>query len=379
MFGLKPSQLMILAVAGLAGGAALNIATNQPSAKIQATAQASPGSGPVQAEAADDEQQGSEEPLSDEDLLGLAMQAIDEVAAHPADPRNPAGNMGLSDEELAEVDLEEIKGLMELALPFVDEGLEARHIFALGRAAWLHNDDELAADLLTLASEKGSPAAQAYLARMDDDLDREIALLQSAVKGGFTPAQAWLDEALAAQGAAAHNVIAQHASSTFDPSRFNRPDLIDAFYRNDTHALNNELLETMTYVSAVHSFFSDTSGVLFVTNNRDIILEIDPNLSYMAQRKLLGTEKGRNQTISAGMQSMLAPFQAIADTRRAGGSINDEVGAMYNAILDTPTVRLERIQQQATQDAQRLAILYDSDPDAFRKVYAGLRSFVMEY
>ncbi|WP_177419862.1 hypothetical protein [endosymbiont of Lamellibrachia barhami] len=327
-------------------------------------------------------QEESNESLNEEDMAALAFRLIDEVAAHPSDPQNSMDVVGRSDEELAEVPPEEIAELIEFALPYAEAKTgEPRYLFALGRAALVYGDEELALELLEKASQRGSSAADAYIAHLTEDLDEMAEHLRRAVEGGFGPAKDWLAEVEAAIAEEQVQMSSAPPSSQFpqfNPDNFNRPDLINAFYTGNTTPLQTELLNNITYASTIHNFLSDTTSVLFITDNRMIVTEIDPNLSHEIEKKLLTTQRGLNQSVDAGLKSILAPFIAIANTRKSGGSIQDELLASNTAIVNSPLVKLDVLKKQAYQDAQRLAILYDSDPDAFRRVYRGLKKFVVE-
>ncbi len=329
----------------------------------------------------------------------LAFTAIDDMAAHPDDPQNPPGLTGATDDEVAGLPLEEAAELIQFALPHAEANLqEPRYLFALGRLALLQGDEEFAEELLTKAANAGSPAAEAYLAHITDDLQQAASHLRTAINGGFTPARDWLAEVEnAAQSPAMAQAQAtpsygsgynanqpyqaqsyQPQAVQFDPGVYNRPDLIKAFYEGDVSGLGNDYLANITYVSAMHNFFNETTSLLFLVNDKNIITEIDPSMSQQIARKIMTTDKGMNEAISAGMQSFLGPLVAMGQTRQRGGSIQDEMHAMNQAIMDSPHVRLELIREKALQDAKRLALTYDQDPQIFRRVYSGMKKFVRE-
>lgn len=315
----------------------------------------------------------------------LAFTAIDDMAAHPEDRQNPPGLAGATDEEVSSLPLEEAAELIQFALPHAEANLqEPRYLFALGRLALLQGDEEFAEELLTKAANAGSAAAEAYLAHITNDLQQATTHLRNAINGGFTPARAWLTEV---QNAAQANVMGQSVPQQqqyqpplvqFDPSVYNRPDLIKAFYEGDVSGLGNDYLANLTYVSAMHNFFNETTSLLFLVNDKNIITEIDPSLSHQIARKITTTDKGMNEAIGAGMESFFGPLIAIGQTRKRGGSLKEEMHAINQAIMDSPHVRLELIREKALQDAKRLALTYDQDPQVFRRVYSGMKKFVRE-
>lgn len=316
-----------------------------------------------------------------------ALKAIDKLASHPNDPQNPSNVLGVSDEQLRELSEQDYKELMTLALPYIENHIhKPRYMFALGRAALLHDDQDMAKKLLNKASQIGSPAADAYLNFLTEDMDEIKSHLEKAVNGGFVPARRWLEQVQVAMSEEENQNTHSSGSNriAFDPNKFNRPDLIKAFYNGDIQGLNQDILSNFTYVSTVHNFLSDQNAVLFIAENREIIMEIDPNLSYKASQKMLSSRRGVEQATNAGLQSIMGPLMAFAETRRR--NMNNNTGLMEGAMaeaqslnlaaLNSPLAKLELLKKNALQDAQRLVILYDYDPDSFRRVYKGMKAFI---
>lgn len=320
----------------------------------------------------------------------LATRVIDELLAHPDDPQNPHDVVGVSDEEVKNLPQEELQKIFDVAEPYARQHPESpRFLFALGRAALLAGQEDSARDLLQQASQNGSAAATAYLAALTDDTGAMESLLRRAVEGGFKPAEEWLEQleqsARLTEAKAREEELARIAAAkadqqrkavSFNASSFNMPDVISAFYSGDVERLGDDFLGNLTYASAIQEFLLDTSLVLFVVEDRTIITETDASLSQDIARKLMTTNHGVNEATSAGVSSMFAPLMAMAQTRQGGGSIMQEVQAMNTAIMNTPTVRLDLIRQKATQDAKRLALIYDQDPETFRRIYKGMCKFV---
>ncbi|WP_144776872.1 hypothetical protein [Marinobacter maritimus] len=374
---------------GGAGSAASYVAAPAASSKSTTTATAASGNSAASGASAN-------ATISDAEL---AFTAIDDMAAHPEDPQNPLGLVGATDEEVSSLPLEEAAELIQFALPHAEANLqEPRYLFALGRLALLQGDEEFAEELLTKAANAGSAAAEAYLAHITNDLQQATTHLRNAIKGGFTPARAWLAKV---GNAAKANAMAQSVPTPgygsgyntnyqyqqqqyqtppvkFDPSVYNRPDLINAFYEGDVSGLGNDYLANLTYVSAMHNFFNETTSLLFLVNDKNIITEIDPSLSHQIARKITTTDKGMNEAIGVGMESFFGPLIAIGQTRKRGGSLKEEMHAINQAIMDSPHVRLELVREKALQDAKRLALTYDQDPQVFRRVYSGMKKFVRE-
>jgi len=311
--------------------------------------------------------------IKDVDERAVAFNAINEILAHPDDPQNPIGVVGQTDEQIAELAFEDIQQLIETALPYAEEAVdEPRYLFALGRAAWLHEDDpEFALELLGQASSLGSAAADAYIARIVDDPDETVNYLNEAIAGGFEPARELLK---------AFEIDLKLASlAKFDASKFNRPDLIQAFYDDTTSQLQENEHYLLTYVFSFHSVFDNTSDLLFMVEDTSIITEIDPKFSYMANQKLMGSRSALRQGKRDELKSKFGPLIKGLKARKSGGSLRDSFYEAKAATADTPTAKLQVLRNQGAQDAKRLVLMFDTNPEAFRKVYEGLTKFISKF
>lgn len=328
-----------------------------------------------------------------------ALDAIVELAADPEDPDNPPGVSGVTDEALSAVDPEKVAAVVERGLPYAKALRdEPRFLFALGRAALVHGDRAAAKEMLDAAASAGSMAAQAYGALLLDDVGEVRRRLASASTAGFAPAAAWLEELeaesdtgakesanrmpvqapTAPQVPAAPPTPERSAPATAgqdEIGKFNRPDFIQAFRDQAFDALDRSPLESMSYLIELQSTLAD-SQVLFLVQNPRIRLEVDPQLATLAGRKLMTSHQTVAETVGFGIEALFAPFMQLGQARQGGGSLLDEVVAMNRGAVGTRLAALELLKQQAVQDAQRLALMYDDDPDFFRRVYSGMRSYV---
>jgi hypothetical protein len=50
--------------------------------------------------------------------------------------------------------------------------------------------------------------------------------------------------------------------------------------------------------------------------------------------------------------------------------------AKLNKAVGKYDVQLALLQEQATQDARRLVLMYDENPEILRRVYAGIKAFI---
>jgi hypothetical protein len=257
---------------------------------------------------------------------------IDEYAGHPEDPQLPAGTVGASDEALMATSSREIADLLNVGIAFARENVGMpRYLFALGRAALFHGYERLASELLAEAASHGSGAASAYLG------------FQASAEGDFAAARGHLEKALE-RGFETPDVSATLTAltdATFDPIRFNRPDLIKALHQEDLVTLHKDAAVSRLYVGTLHNtLWSD--NILFIVDDASIFLELDPSVS-----------------VKAGIVSTVGDL-SVAKWLKA--VFSDE--------------ELAVLQDQATQDARRLALLYETSPLDFRRVYRGVRSFL---
>jgi hypothetical protein len=318
---------------------------------------------------------GEERDMTEDEIEQVTLQMIDEFASHPEDATKPEDVAGVSDEELMATDTETIVELLELGLPYATAHEdEPRYLFGLGRAALLHGDDELAKELLWQASELGSAGATAYLAFLTDDLNEVEEYLVAAAEGGFEPAHEWLQETRDALSEAA--AAAAPPATVFDFNSFNLPYVIEAFHSGNTRFLADSPLAHYTYATAINDTLSDP-GILWVTDE-SMMLEIDAQLRIAAERKLLTNPALMDQGMQIGMNAIVDVVTAMADARKRGASIQEEFHATTQALAGSGKYSLVQIQDMGKQDARRLAILYKTNKQDFRKVYAGLRQFIME-
>lgn len=167
--------------------------------------------------------------------LTSAWAAIDQLAAHPADPDLPSGVEGVTDEQVAALPAESVARLLS------DETVEAammsdrpRHVFALGRVASIHGADELAFELLYAAVESGSAPAHMYIADWyADDPEQALALLGAAVEMGFAPAAYARDQAQASFFAGNADTGAA-APMDLASIQFEQADIVRALFAGDS-------------------------------------------------------------------------------------------------------------------------------------------------
>ena len=263
---------------------------------------------------------------------------IDLYAGHPYDETLPDEFYGVSDEEMEETHPRNIRRLFNEGSEYALKQLsEPRLLFAVGRAAYFY-DHEQTQSWLQLAADNGSVGAKAYLAYHNFDngeVQKALSLMREAKNQGF------FDPELS-------SLIELAEKSVFDPDKFNQPTFIEALYRGDPETLKSKNLMRNLYVGALHNALW-SSDILFVAENPELLLELDPIFSVAEGRQ---ADNAITNQLKELVQ-MVATFLGLASS--------GELDLSQVAILE-----------QALQDARRLALLYDNNPKALKKVYAGM-------
>ena len=288
-------------------------------------------------------------------------------AGHPDDPQQPTGIVGVDDDTLAALDESEVSAIVESAIPVLERDGGAEHLFAIGRLCLHHaqSDEEVerALDYLAMAMEEGSAAAAGYLGTLLPDRAEQIAFLEQASAGGFHV----FDDLLLDEPA----VAAPHAVD-FDPTLFNRPDLIAAFRSGEIAGLNDDLIAVARYVKAFSSTLADA---WFIANDPQLKLLVDPAMSHKAEM-LVFTAPG---AAVRGQDLLMQTFKPLLDVARidsVGGTADQKVAALFRGLHNTPQVQLDLLHQYAVQDAERMALMFATHPEDVRQIYQGMKKFV---
>lgn len=308
--------------------------------------------------------------LTADETERLALAAIDEIAAHPEDPQRPASVPGVPDEVLNQVDPAEIDALLEIATPYAMalKESEPRYLFQLGRAALAVGYKDRALELLKEASRNGSPAALAYSA-MNADLSYHSAIryLRDAHERGFEPAGEWYENY-------GKNIVAGFRPVTDEQlSDFKRPDILKAVHNRDVDELNAGTLEVWAYLASLIGGISDPQLLYLI--ERDQVKQLralqNPGLSERIEARLLSDQNYIKESTKLGFASVLNGFQAIAESRKRGGSINDEVSA-YTQEITKHTVPVEVAKQQGAHDAMTIGLDLPAHGELAEEVMRGI-------
>ena len=271
-------------------------------------------------DAYEDELYETEDYASEADDIG---SIIDYYAGHPNDPDLPEYIIGATDEVIEATNLREMVDVIDQGIEFALDEVEnePRYLFALGRAAYLIGYDIKSRKWLEEAAANGSAAANAYLGYIsfyeDEDINEASQRLKDAISGGFQ------DEEL--------EVV--YAACNFDPmgSKFNRRSIINALYHKDWNFLQSDP-ETVPYIIKIHNTLW-SNDILWIVDNPKILLELD------------------------------------AEVSQSSGSILERMAGTYAGNLSNA------VQSDYIQDAKRLALMYNTNPIAFRRIYSGIKQY----
>jgi hypothetical protein len=331
------------------------------------------------------------------------LAKIDAVAAYPDDPSLPPGIKGVSDEELADLDWELGQAVLEHgAIAIQSEGAEPRHLFELARIAFVLGEDVLGMDYLTSAAGAGSAIAHAYLGDFaSENGDRALAMqhYQAAVEGGYEAAREPLDfyvaqvaeeeaaeraeqerlqaEARAQQVAEAQAEQQRKAAAQSMLNNFLRPHYIAALKNRDYSVIDRDGSEAVAYLSQVNQVLEEPS---IWYRARGLDLEIDPKLSLYLGQKTMTDPEMLDEMVSSGLGRMLGGLVAMGQARQSGSSITEEMAAFNRAIIDPNAGPLYGDEiADGQKDGQRLAELYNYDPELFREIYSGMVDYVYNH
>ncbi|MEP2829576.1 MULTISPECIES: hypothetical protein [Alphaproteobacteria] len=178
------------------------------------------------------------------------------------------------------------------------------------------------------------------------------------------------------------------ARTSIDFDQFTAPDLMKAFHERDTVGYVESPLNPLAYISGANEALNDESTLFLVENPKKFIRELSPNLNADIGRIISTNNRIIGQATNAGGNMMWNMLKAMGDTRRAGGSVSDEIAAINRSVYgDQPTesrsgdiygTSLNGAKQWGRKDGRSLALLFDENPEDFRKIYQGMQHFVYE-
>lgn len=300
---------------------------------------------------------------------------LDLLAGHPDDPQLPKDTLGASDAVLAATNPNDVADILrnEQAIAFArSRSKEPRFLFSLGRAAVTHGYQRFGQSLLEEASGKGSAAATAYLGYLAEEAgDKEKAgrLIAKAIAAGF-------DSQAARQ---ALSKIGTGTADLYDVRKFRRAEFIKAFMARDFTLLKKNDWMSMAYAAAIHETLWAGGDILFMTTPK-VLLELDPEVGSQVRYKMGASASIVGQQVGTSLE---VTVKAIASFFDALNGASDPISGFVNAKADSTReagklqVMLQTIRFQGEADARRLAIGFEGNEDAFRKIYSGLQAYVL--
>jgi len=316
------------------------------------------------------------------------------MAAHPDDSAKPNNLIGLTDDEIANLDTFDVITLLASIEDIIsDKEVDPRTAFQAARLAMFHEQEEAAFDFFHIAAQKGHAGANYYLAHFAEDNETALEHLDIAARDQFADAadiardirneiaveKARLETERLAQVAAqkAARLVQlkaqQRRQSLSNFSLFNQPKFIKALYQNDQAFLRKNRVDALMYINYMQTVFTDPT--VYFRVDQSFELEIDPDLAYNSGVMLASDVEATEKIMGAGMSMIGNIFTSMANTRNSGGSIAQEIAGMNAAIANSqrPFVVYEK---GSVQDGKRLLMIYMENPDFFRKVYSGMKNFV---
>ncbi len=259
--------------------------------------------------------------LTDSELAEM----IDYYAGHPSDPHLPYGVLGASDEVIEATDPRELADLIIEGKDFALKEVKRnpRYLFSLGRIAYFLNYDKKANKWLSLAADNGSPAANAYLGYMayynDNNPKKALTYLNKALSSKYDDSE--LREILG------------YCNFNAEDEGFNNKGVISALYNRNWSFIDRDE-KNKFYLAKIHETLW-SNDILWLADDSKILLELDPSLS-----------KTKESWLERGVSFF-------------GGKS-----------------ALDAMQSVAIQDAKRLAILYNTNPTAFKHIYSGISQYM---
>lgn len=295
--------------------------------------------------------------MSSAELDKALSTMIDSMAGHPDDPQLPDGEIGASDDVLLATSPVEIADLLRTALPFARRTAKKtpRYLFSLGRAALMHGYDKLAEKLLNEAHKAGSMAALAHLGYIEEsrgNLSNALVHLRTAIDGGFKSTQAV-------------KTLAEVTRGRFKATDFSRSDFMHALH-SGSGLKAFESAKGLLYLTALHEALTSDS-ILFLVDDPRILVEFDSRVGPLLAQKMISSPEVLRELANNAMGSAGDMLRSFTESRKSGRSVLDEVQRATEAGAKR-LVWKQHLQASALHDARRLALLYGSDPRAFRAI-----------
>ena len=286
------------------------------------------------------------------------VHRCDEYAAHPQDPDRWAS--GVLDQEI-------VPGpAIKFCTQAVEEHPEtARFQFQLGRAFWASERHDEAVGALIAATEMEYAPAYAYLGAayqygvggVEPDIDTAREFYAYAANSGFTAATEFLAQ-----------LDQEVVATTFDPHRFQQPQIIGALYDGNFQYLRDNEFAFVRYFGAFSNtlptlaYYSDPPGLC--------TLLVDSRVErYVANFVMGGGSSG------GGTGNALQGLEMLGEFMK---KFEGNPGALYDGLMQG-TIDVSVLIDSAKKDATGLATIYGCDSEIAERIYTnGVRFLTNE-
>ncbi|WP_437186694.1 DUF4339 domain-containing protein [Planctomicrobium sp. SH668] len=184
--------------------------------------------------------------------------------------------------------------------------------------------------------------------------------------------------------AASQEVVAETKSPASVPSveldfsRFREPRMVKSLHNGDYALLRSQEQRTFTYLKRfVTAFNSQEIVMVLPPEHRVTLREIqDPVLNSRITQYFVRSSRLQTDIVNTQMNGLLGGFVAMAEVRRRGGTVMDEVNAMVQRSSE-PGLEFEEAGASGEADGTMLALLTVQSPDAARQILKGINGFMM--
>jgi tetratricopeptide (TPR) repeat protein len=273
------------------------------------------------------------------------IELIDEYGGDPYDPDLPEDILGATDIVLSSSNPRELANIITLGIDLAKKEVKTqpRLLFELGRIAIELEYYEKGIEWITEAEGEGSIGALAYLGLLDFYEGRLQKCKERLLKAQDLEYDGpWVIEYI------------YKLSNEYEVvyNEFNRSDLIKALATENIAYLQQQNLIAKYYIGTIQNVLWETD-ILFLVENTDFVLELNPQVSVN-----LGflSKQAKNNGIDKIVKYVQIAF-----------SSDDQ--------SDKNLKKMALITEQATQDARRLALLYNENPELFIKIYKSIVKF----
>lgn len=167
-------------------------------------------------------------------------------------------------------------------------------------------------------------------------------------------------------------------SSQIDFNDFAFPEFVRAIYSNQSRPYTSKPLIPLAYIAGISEALNDQGMLFLVKDPRSYIRELDPGLRTEVGRKIATNPNAVREMTQKGLESFGRFFKGMADARRRGATIQEELAESQKGLLGKKSgmLNVKEAKEFGIRDGRTLALLYDENLDGFRKIYSGLIRFV---